>query len=359
MIVQNKIRETFSIQLIDWYRKNKRDLPWRKTTDPYKIWVSEVMLQQTQVDFVLSYYARFVVLFPTIRNLAEASLDHVLKAWEGLGYYARARNLHRAAKQIVALNRSCLPEHYADLLSIRGIGPYTAAAVASIAFGETYAVVDGNVVRVLSRLFKIADVPAKYGRAKFTRLAEQLLPQDCPGDFNQAMMELGALLCTPAAPNCSDCPVNELCEAYRTMTDPSVLPVKAPRKKIPHVDVVVGIVWKEGKVLVKRRPPHGLLGGLWEFPGGKVAKGASKTNCLKQKIKEKFNLKIKESKPFMSVKHAYSHFKITLHAYQCQVEKGRIKAQSIEWKWLSPEELTEYPFPKANKKVLDSILETL
>ena len=359
MIVQNKIRETFSIQLIDWYHKNKRDLPWRKTTDPYKIWVSEVMLQQTQVDFVLSYYARFVTLFPTIGHLAEAPLDSVLKAWEGLGYYARARNLHRAAKQIVDTNRSCLPEHYAELLNIRGIGPYTAAAVASIAFGETYAVVDGNVVRVLSRLFKIADVPAKYGKAKFVHLSGQLLPQDCPGDFNQAMMELGALLCTPAAPNCSDCPVNELCEAHRTMPDPSVLPVKMARKKIPHVDVVVGIVWKDGKVFVKRRPPHGLLGGLWEFPGGKVANGISKTICLQQKLEQKFNLKIKESEPFMSVKHAYSHFKMTLHAYRCEVSDGPVKAQGIEWKWLSPEELRDYPFPKANKKVLDSFLDTL
>lgn len=351
---------TFQRRLLQWYHKNKRDLPWRNTTDPYKIWVSEVMLQQTQVSTVLPYYARFLALFPTIQTLAQAPLQSVLKAWEGLGYYARARNLHAAARQIVAEKQALLPGNYDELLRIKGIGDYTAAAVASIAFHAPHPVVDGNVIRVLSRVFRIEEVPAVYGKQAYAEIAEQLLCKKHPGDFNQAMMELGAIICTAQNPSCEICPLRKQCLAHRFLDDPARLPLKATRKEIPHFDVVVGVIWESGRILIRRRPSEGLLGGLWEFPGGRMNGTPAKDAALKDVLLHRFRIHIDAPALLTTVRHAYSHFKITLHAFQCRLADGTNRRQSkADLRWVAPENLREFPFSGANKKVLDHLLESL
>ncbi len=361
MKLEEKFKSTFNEKLLDWYQKCKRDLPWRRTSDPYKIWVSEVMLQQTQVEQVLPYYAKFLEAFPDIKSVATAPLPDILKIWEGMGYYARTRNVKMAADIIVNEYTGQIPRTHDELIKIPGIGPYTAAAIASIAFNETYPVVDGNVMRVLARLLKIEDPPNKKGiKSKFVQAAKNLMPETRAGDFNQAMMELGALVCTPHKPKCPQCPINFFCQAYQTMKDPSVLPIRAPNKDKPHYDVAVGIIWKKGKILIDRRPEEGLLGGLWEFPGGKQETGETLEACLEREVREEMEIKIRVQGPFLTVPHAYSHFKVTLHAFQCQHLEGEPRPKkAIEWKWVYPNEMRRYAFPKANKVILDALLESL
>ncbi len=320
------------------------------------IWVSEVMLQQTQVETVLPYYKRFLRAFPNLKSLASAELSQVLKQWEGMGYYARARNLLKAAQIIVKEHKGTMPGSYDELIKIPGIGPYTAAAVASIAFNENVPVVDGNVARVLSRVLRIEVLPGK-NKSKFTNAAKKMLPAGQASDFNQAMMELGALICSPQNPKCAKCPVSVFCKASQEMPDPSVLPVKTPKKKTPHYDVVVGIIWHKGKIFIDQRPVNGLLGGLWEFPGGKQEEGETLEECLEREIREELNIRVKVKEHFLTVRHAYTHFKITLHSFQCKLLKGTPKPQkAIDWKWVHPLEMTQYAFPKANKKVLEALL---
>lgn len=361
MKLENKFKAILTDKLIDWYQKNKRDLPWRRTSDPYKIWVSEVMLQQTQVQQVLPYYEKFIEKYPDIESVSSASLSDLLKVWEGMGYYSRARNLLNAGQMIVKKHNGKMPTTHDELLKIPGIGPYTAAAVASIAFNEDYPVVDGNVLRVLSRVFKIEEFPKKKDvKTKFVNAAKALLPAGRASDFNQAIMELGALICTPKKPKCSSCPINFFCQAYQTMADPSVLPAKAPSKSKPHYDVAIGIVWKSGRILIDQRPENGLLGGLWEFPGGKQERGETLEQCVIREIREEMAIDVRVQGPFLTVQHAYSHFRITLHSFQCQYVDGVPKPKtSINWRWVSPGQLKRFPFPSANKKILDALLETL
>ena len=359
MRVETKKKSVFSESLINWYERNKRKLPWRNTGDPYRIWISEVMLQQTQVETVLPYYKRFLQTFPNLKSLANAELSQVLKMWEGMGYYARARNLLKAAQVIVKENKGRMPSSCDELVKIPGIGPYTAAAVASIAFNENVPVVDGNVARVLSRVLRMEEPPSK-NKSKLAAAAKMLLPQGQSGDFNQAMMELGALICVPQNPKCAKCPVSVLCKAYQEMADPSVLPVITPKKETPHYDVVVGIIWHKGRIFIDQRPENGLLGGLWEFPGGKQEDGETLEECLAREIREELGIRVKVKKHFLTVRHAYTHFKITLHSFQCKLLKGTPKPQkAIDWKWVRPQEMTSYAFPKANKRILEALLESL
>lgn len=257
-------------QLLAWYDNHHRDLPWRQTDDPYHIWVAEVMLQQTRVDTAVPYYRRFLERFPTVHALAKASLDEVLKVWEGMGYYTRARNLHAAAKLVVEELDGEIPKAWGDLIHLPGIGPYTAGAILSIAFGQQVPAVDGNARRVLSRLFAIeAPIDQSHTQRQLRAQAEKLVPAEEPGRFNQALMDLGATICMPQKPACLLCPVNDFCEAYRQgMQD--ALSVRTKREPTPHYDVTAGVIWDgDGRLLIAQRPPDGLLGGLWEFPGGK------------------------------------------------------------------------------------------
>ena len=339
--------------LLDWYEKNKRDLPWRKTKDPYHIWVSEVMLQQTQVKTVIPYYARFLKKFTAIADLAAANIQEVLKLWEGLGYYARARNLHKAAGIVVAAHKGRVPETYDAFRKLPGVGDYIAAAVLSIAYGQPYAVVDGNVKRVLSRMFLI-EVPVNKPASHriFSDMASRLLETRCPGQFNQALMELGAVVCGPRQPECRSCPVADRCRAYLE-EKVSTFPLRIRKKPVPHHHLVAGVIEKKGRYLICRRPSEGLLGGLWEFPGGIVVKGEGPEQACVRNIRERISLVVTVETPLTRVRHAYTHFKISMDVYACRFLSGRVRLNGpTDFAWVTPSQMDNYPFHGANLKFM-------
>ncbi len=346
--------------LIRWYGKNQRLLPWRKTKDPYYIWVSEVMLQQTQVNTVIPYYLQFQEQFPDLEALARADLTQVLKAWEGLGYYGRARNFHKAARLIMENHQGRIPSSAENFRKLPGVGPYITAAVQSIAFNQPLPVVDGNVKRLLSRLVGI-DTPVNQSGADkiFREWAEKLLDTKRPGDFNQAMMELGALICRPKQPDCRQCPLQYGCLAFKNK---KILqyPKRIKPKPIPEYHIVAGIIRRKGHLLITRRKPEGLLGGLWEFPGGKIQKGETpETACLRE-IKEEVNLTVQIDSHLTQVKHAYTHFRIEMEVFLCSHPSGRLKLKGpVDYKWIGPGDMNKYPFPKANHKFFPALLGAL
>jgi A/G-specific adenine glycosylase len=337
--------------LIRWYRENYRSLPWRDTKDPYHIWVSEVMLQQTQVKTVIGYYRNFICRFPTLFSLASADLQEVLKLWEGMGYYARARNLHRAARTVVAEHGGTVPDDYEAFLRLPGVGDYIGAAVQSIAFGRPYAVVDGNVKRVLARLACVeAPVNLPAAHKVFKPLAETLLDRDRPEIFNQAIMELGALVCRPETPACPQCPLAANCLAYQAKKT-GIYPLREKTKRTPTRPIAVGVVFHGDKVLITQRAPDGLLGGLWEFPGGKINSGETASSACKREIKEETGLVIEVIETLTTVKHAYTHFKIKMEVFICRYVSGKvILAGPVAYRWIFLNEIEQYPFPKANHK---------
>jgi A/G-specific adenine glycosylase len=316
------------------------------------------MLQQTQTAKVVPYYESFLTRFATIEALAKAPLSRVLKKWEGLGYYARARNLHRAARYLVQHKNGRLPRTYDALIEIPGIGPYTAAAVGSIAFNLPHAVVDGNVERVLSRLFHLRISPKqKEGKAIVASLAQMLLLAGKARWWNQAVMELGALICTPRRPRCGECPIASFCRAKKELADPSALPLRLPKRAVPHHDIVIGLVWKNGRVLIDRRRTDGLLGGLWEFPGGKIQKGETHAAALQRELREELAIETEVDNYFMKVDHGYTHFRVTLHAYHCRHVAGEPQALAREaWRWARPQDLRRYAFPTANRRIIQALL---
>jgi A/G-specific adenine glycosylase len=344
--------------LLGWYAKNQRPLPWRQTRDPYAIWVSEVMLQQTQVKTVIPYYLRFMQHWPDVSRLARADLQTVLKSWEGLGYYARARNLHRAAARIAAQFGGRIPHAWQQLRQLPGVGDYIAAAVLSIAYGQPHAVVDGNVKRVLSRLLRL-DVPINHSNSKriFGEAADRLLDSNRPGTYNQALMELGAVVCVPRQPDCPSCPLESLCEAHAAdvVTD---YPRKLQRRPTPQYHIAVGIVFRNNRVLITRRKTDGLLGGLWEFPGGKIRDGESPAEACVREIKEEVNLVVQPANFLARVKHAYTHFRIIMEVFCCSYVSGRVRLDGpIDYRWIHLTELDHYPLPKANHKFIPKLRE--
>ncbi|MCJ7813129.1 A/G-specific adenine glycosylase [bacterium] len=353
MVIDPTLKKCIQKNILSWYQANKRDMPWRNTKDPYGIWVSEIMLQQTQVSTVIAYYKRFIAEFPTVRHLANAQLDRVMKLWEGLGYYGRARNLHRAAQEIMSRFGGRIPDHEKDLLSLPGIGRYTVGAILSIAFGKGVSVLDGNIIRLLSRIFHVTDsVDHAETKNQLWSLSEQIIPENGIQDFNQGLMELGAIVCKLKNPLCADCPLDKVCEANR-LSIQTELPVRSPKKKIPHYDVTAGIIWRKGKFLITLRPPKGLLGGLWEFPGGKQKAGESLKDCLQREIREELNVDIKVDNLLVSVKHAYTHFRITLHVFNCQYVGGKIRLHGCDdYLWITSAELDDFALPGADRKVI-------
>ncbi|MHC4520399.1 MAG: A/G-specific adenine glycosylase [Planctomycetota bacterium] len=342
-----------------WFRKRARDLPWRRTDDPYAIWISEIMLQQTQVATVLPYYERFLLRFPTVEKLARARLDTVLKLWEGLGYYGRARNMHRAAKDVIKRFDGRLPGTKDELLALPGIGAYTAGAIASIAFGQREPVVDGNVTRVLCRLFRIREDPKQAAIHKeIWSVAGRLLPKSRPGDFNQALMELGSEVCLPRRPLCDVCPLEGACQA-RLHGEETSLPIRRAKKPIPHYTVAVGVIYRNGLVLIDKRKPEGLLGGLWEFPGGKKETGESLEDALRREVREELSIRIWVKRQLATVDHAYSHFRIRLHAFECAYVSGEVRClHCTDFKWVRPADLRRYAFPSANSKIIRVLRES-
>ena len=288
------------------------------------------MLQQTQVQTVIPYYLRWLKIFPTFRVLAKAPLNKVLKQWEGLGYYSRARNLHALAKTVVKDYGGRLPDSEEELRSLPGIGRYTGGAVLSIAFQKPVPLVDGNVMRVFSRYFGVRkDISLPATQKDFWTLAEKWVPRRNPGDYNQALMELGATLCTPRAPECPRCPLKKDCEALKLGLQ-QMLPIKKKKEATAHYHIGAGVIWHHGKILISQRPLRGLLGGLWEFPGGKQEPGESLRETVRREIQEELGIRVQVGRKLVEVDHAYSHFKITLHAYECAYQSGKVRALGVK-----------------------------
>lgn len=311
------------------------------------------MLQQTQVKTVTPYFLNFMDRFPTLEAFAGADLQIVLKLWEGLGYYARARNFHKAARIIVEEMKGVIPDDFYEFQKLPGIGDYIGSAVQSIAFGHPLAVLDGNVKRVLARLYSIeAPVNKPNSHGPFKALADLHLDKHDPGTFNQAMMELGALVCSPKNPDCAACPVSEFCKAFLSGTVDQ-FPKRAASRKVPTVHIAAGIVRKNGKVLITRRKLNGLLGGLWEFPGGKLEKGEEASLACIREIKEETGITAAVSSHLTTVHHAYTHFKIKMDVFYCRFIQGRVHLNGpIDYRWVSIQELNNFAFPKANKKFI-------
>ncbi len=355
-ITKNK-KERIHHCLLIWYDQHARELPWRENRNPYRVWVSEIMLQQTQVVTVVPYFQRFMEKFPDVAKLASSQLEEVYKIWQGLGYYSRARHLHQAAKQIVNKFSNQLPDNFPDLLSLPGIGRYTAGAILSIAYDQPTAILDGNVIRVLCRLFQIEEEPASSQvRNRLWGISEELVCRERPGDFNQALMELGAMVCTPKQPGCQECPLQSICRAKKS-NNQGRLPVKRVKTKVPHYTIGIGVIQKGNRVLIGQRLPDGLLGGLWEFPGGKQEAEESIEQTIVRECNEEMGIEIKPTEYLMTVKHAYSHFRVTLIVWICRHIKGRARPLGCQQcRWIALGQLGEYPFPTANRKIIDRLL---
>ncbi len=338
--------------LLQWFSKNARDLPWRYNRTPYRVWVSEVMLQQTQVEKVRDYFTRFVLRFPTVYELAAASLEEVLKLWEGLGYYRRARSLHKAARLVVEKHDGKLPSDVKTLRALPGIGAYTAAAIASIAFDIPAAAVDGNVRRVMARYL----TEPSPSIADLERVVTLLIPREAPGKFTEALMELGAMICRPKNPQCLLCPWQAQCRA-RQVGEQSMYPAPKLRKTIPHYDVAAAVTVREdNRVLVARRRQDAMLGGLWEFPGGKREVGESLTDALQRELYEEMDIHIEVGEEIVVINHAYTHFRITLYAFYCLLVSGTPRCiECTDFRWATMEEIRELPMAVTDRKIAETI----
>jgi len=339
---------SFAVSLCAWYHSNARDLPWRRTRDPYRIWVSEVMLQQTTVNTVIPYYRHWVRTFPTLVHLARATPQKVLRAWQGLGYYRRAINLHRSARVLCRDFNGRFPEDENILKQLPGFGDYTTAAVLSIAFNRRLPLIDTNARRVLLRLHNIRTGNGKDHEHCLREFLMKNLPRRNINIFNQALMELGALVCRPHAPLCQACPLRLSCQAVR-QGDPGAIGTK-PKKMFERIRVGAALIEHKNKYFIQRRPPGGLLGDLWEFPGGKAKGAESIRQTLAREIKEELGVRLMSTRAWIRIRHSYTRFKVDLHVWFCRT-KPLPKADRSH-KWVGLRNLGRYPMPAANAKIL-------
>ena len=341
-------KTSFSGKLTHWYAKNARRLPWRETRDPYKIWVSEIMLQQTTVNAVIPYYEKWIKIFPTVEALKNASLQEILKAWQGLGYYQRAKNIHKAAGIIYAEHGGQLPKDPEQLKKLPGFGPYTTGAVASIAFDLPRTIIDANVRRVVMRVLAMEGYADTSHDQRIEKFLQRAIPRKNAGTFNQALMELGALVCRNREPLCLLCPVKTRCAAYQKGIQ-EIIP-KPKKKIIQDLDVAIGILQRGNKYLIQKRPSKGLLADLWEFPGGKMEKGETPQEALKRELREELDIEISVSRHLMNVRHFYTQFRVNLHVFHCQAKS--YPHAHIRRKWLPINKLVEYPMPSGSAKIV-------
>ena len=336
----------FTPRLLEWYRKHGRSLPWRGHPDPYAVWVSEIMLQQTRVETVIPYFEKWMRLFPTVKALAEASERDVLNTWEGLGYYSRARNLHKAAKIVREQYDGELPRDLKELRKLPGIGRYTVGAIASIAFGMDEPTLDGNLRRVFARLFDVSEpADSRTGEKILWGLAQEHLPEGIAGDYNQALMDLGATICLPKNPRCLICPLIEFCQS-RANGAQERRPVLKPKKEVPQVVHAAGVIIKNDEVLLAKRPMKGLLGGMWEFPNGLV--DGDPTEGLASALETGYRLSVQNGETLGIVKHAYTHFRVTVYAYRCDLVSI---SKNESMKWVKLKELDDYPMGKVDRQI--------
>ncbi len=340
--------------LLTWFERHRRDLPWRGSRDIYAIWVSEIMLQQTQVATVIDYYTRFMAIFSTVEDLARASLDDVLRLWEGLGYYARARNFKKAAEIVVNDLAGKIPSEPEQFRRLPGVGDYICAAVMSIACGHPLPVIDGNVIRVYSRFIGYYEnVRTQRAKNQIRDYLSSIIPIKCPGAFNEALMELGAVICKPQKPHCFRCPLKNTCHALREQKIMEI-PLTIKAAPIPHYIVALAIFVDQNRLFIQKRPPEGHLGGLWEFPGGKQLPEESIETTLIRECWEELTIIPRIQKKLNPVNHAYSHFKITIHPFICEIAEGIIHTER-EWRWIEWDQINEFAFPQANRKIFKQL----
>lgn len=341
----------FSPKLKRWYQKNARDLPWRRTSDPYRIWISEIMLQQTTVAAVVPYYEKWMAVFPAVKDVAAAPPQKILKLWQGLGYYSRARNIHKAARVIGETYGGELPDSYDELLKLPGFGPYTAGAVASIAFDRRVRIIDANVRRVVMRQLALTGHADGRHDKTIGVFLEKVMPRRGNNIFNQAMMELGALICRSRQPSCLLCPVKENCLAYRKGIQETI--PEARRKALKELTVVLGLIRRNNRYFIQQRPPRGLFADLWEFPGGKVEAGEGLKTALCREIKEELGVEVTAAENFMTLTHFYTSFKVKLHAFLC--ETAASPAGNTRRKWVPAADLDRFPMPSGSARIVDKI----
>ncbi|MGP7819226.1 A/G-specific adenine glycosylase [Niallia sp. 01092] len=349
----------FRDDLLHWFTAEQRSLPWRQDQDPYKVWVSEIMLQQTKVDTVIPYFNRFIEQFPSIDALSEAEEEKVLKAWEGLGYYSRARNLHTAVKEVKEKYGGVVPNTPDEIATLRGVGPYTAGAILSIAYGVPEPAVDGNVMRVLSRILSIwEDIAKPKSRKVFEEAVRGLICHENPSYFNQALMELGALICTPTSPSCLICPVRDHCQAFYNGTQ-TELPVKTKKKKQKSLNLAAVILKdKDGRTLIHKRAETGLLANLWEFPNMEIVQTIqSEKEQLKDEVLSKYGAKIEVGDLITRIEHVFTHLIWNINVYFGELVE--LDAESDRLKKVTQMEIERYPFPVSHQKMLKYLPETL
>jgi A/G-specific adenine glycosylase len=337
-------------RLITWYRQNGRTLPWRDHPEAYSVWVSEIMLQQTRVEAVIPYFERWMKLFPTIEKLAKASEQDVLSVWEGLGYYTRARNLHKAAKIVSEKYNGELPRKLDELRALPGIGRYTVGAIASIAFGMDEPTLDGNLRRVFARLFDVTEpVDSAAGEKLLWGIAAKYLPEGQAGDYNQALMDLGATICIPRNPRCLLCPLMRICKARQAGTQEQ-RPVLKPKKATPHYVNAAGVIVRNGRVLLAQRPSKGLLARMWEFPNGRVE--VDPARGLSNALKKGYGLRVKKKGTLGSVNHAYSHYSVTVYFYNCRLVSI---SKNNGLRWVRMAELDKFPMGRVDRHIARQI----
>lgn len=343
----------FSRNLLTWYNRYKRNLPWRHTKNPYHIWISEVMLQQTTVNTVIPYYQRWIKTFPTVLDLAKAPLQQVLKSWQGLGYYNRARNLHKAAAIVVNDYQGRLPQDPLLVRGLPGFGPYTTGSVLSIAYNQPLTIIDANIRRVAMRLMAIKAHADPRQDKIIEGFLKKLLPSSRAGDFNQAFMELGALVCRHKEPLCNLCPLKKFCRGYALGLQ-EIIPT--PQKKVMRdIDAVVAVIERGGRYLIQKRSSDGsLLADLWEFPGGKIERGESNIAALKRELKEELGVDLAATKHLFDVKHFYTQFRVNLSVFACQPKA--YPAVNGHRKWAGLKDFHRYPMPSGSAKIVDRLV---
>ena len=345
--------KNFAFDLTHWYVKHKRDLPWRHTKDPYKIWISEIMLQQTTVNTVIAFYERWIKAFPTIHDLGKAPLQMVLKQWQGLGYYNRAKNLHKASQILIKEHRGLLPKDPQLIRSLPGFGPYTTGSVLSIAYDIPLTIIDANVRRVVMRLLALPGIADTKQDLKINEFLLKVLPGQNVGDFNQALMELGALVCRSREPICTLCPVKKYCQANK-IGKQEIIP-ETKKKIIKDIQAVIAIIKKGEHYFIQKRSSKGLLADLWEFPGGKIKEGEPKKEALARELNEELGVELKSAKHLFDVKHFYTQFRVNLSVFNCSLfNDPKIDAAH---RWVSFNDFSKYPMPSGSAKIIEKLLD--